>query len=183
MGMNIVKTSVQSARGKIEIKTEKEQFTEISLVFPLSMAIIDGMIIKVQDIFFVIPINNVVENIQLDQDNLYSVENKANVINLREEIIPVVVLKDFFELPTVYNSNRKVATIVTVQDKKYAFIVDSILGKKEIVIKPLGTRFAALKGISAGTILQGGKIGYIIDIEEIVTAAANLADLQTATAK
>jgi len=168
VGMDIVKTSVTSARGKIEIKSEKDQFTEISLFFPLSMAIIDGMIVKVQDIFFVIPVLNIIESLQVNEDMIYSIKEGTKVIDLREEVIPVIELTDFFNIEKVHNHKRMLTVIIEDRENKYALLVDEIIAKKEIVIKPLSSKFKELKGISSGTILSGGKIGFIIDMDKIV---------------
>ena len=107
---------------------------------------------------------------------IYTVENKMRVIDLREEIIPVIQTGEFFDIK---NTLKQVEThdyvsllgvIVENREKKFAFIVNEIIAKKEIVIKPLNNKFKELRGISSGTILPGGMIGFIIDIDEIVAS-------------
>jgi two-component system chemotaxis sensor kinase CheA len=168
VGMDIVKTVVASSRGKIEIMSEKDMFTEISLIFPLSMAIIDGMIVKIYDTHFIIPVSNIIESIELDKNMIYKVQNEDNVINLRQRIIPIIWLKDFFNMNDILDDGKILAVITESRDKQYAFIVNDIIAKKEIVIKPLSSKFRNLPGISSGTILPGGKIGFILDIDRIV---------------
>ncbi len=187
VGMGIVKSAVTSSRGNVEIRSEKDQFTEITLIFPLSMAIIDGMIVKTEDTHFVIPATNIIESLKIEKNMIYTIENKTSVIDLRQEIIPVIQLRDFFDIQNTFNQvethnhvethgyaslradARLLAVIVENREKKFAFVVNEIIAKKEIVIKPLNNKFKKLKGISSGTILQGGKIGFIIDVEEIVS--------------
>ena len=168
VGMDIVKNVVTSSRGKIDIKSEKDKFTEISLIFPLSMAIIDGMIVKIQDTHFVIPVNNIIESIQIDKQMVYKVQNDNNVINLRQQIIPIINLREFFEMDDVMKNEVLLAVITESREKQYAFLVNDIIAKKEIVIKPLNSKFKKLSGISSGTILPGGKIGFILDIDRII---------------
>jgi two-component system, chemotaxis family, sensor kinase CheA len=172
VGMDIVKTVVGTSRGKIEIQSEKNEFTEISLIFPLSMAIIDGMIVKTEDTHFIIPVSNIIESIQVEKNMIYKVQNEDNVINLRQKIIPIVSLREFFNMDEVLKKDVILAVIVESRGKNFAFIVNDIIAKKEIVIKPLNAKFKNLKGISSGTILPGGMIGFILDIDQIIETSS-----------
>lgn len=168
VGMDIVKNTVTNLRGYIDINSEKDKFTSINLVFPLSMAIIEGLIVDISGINFIIPVSNVIESLKLDKNMVHSVKHKSRVINLREEIIPIVELNDYFSLETGNQMERLIAVIIENNKKKYALIIDEIIAKKEIVIKSLGSKFAKLQGISSGTVLSGGKIGYVLNIEHIL---------------
>jgi two-component system chemotaxis sensor kinase CheA len=173
VGMDVVKTMVARNRGKIEVKTEKGEYTEVSLYFPISMAIIDGMIVEASDTSFIIPVNHIIESLIVNQEMIHSIRSSMEVINLRDEVIPIINLSDFFNLDDVLGEETVVAVIVQNREKKFAFIVNRIIAKKEIVIKPLNKKFRDLRGISSGTILAGGKIGFIVDIEEVVTLSSN----------
>lgn len=168
VGMDIIKTVTNSARGKVELKSEKDMFTEVLLTFPLSMAIIDGMIVRVHDYYFIIPVSNIIESIQIEKNMIYKIKNKRSVIDLRNEIIPIVEINDFFYIRGSDNQERMVGIVIESQEKRYLFIVNEIISKKEIVIKPLSSKFSKLRGISSGTILPGGKIGFILNIDEII---------------
>jgi two-component system chemotaxis sensor kinase CheA len=170
VGMDIVKSTVSKLRGKIEIYSDVNSFTEINLIFPLSMAIIDGMIVTVGNSFLVIPVSNIIESLSLEEKMIHTVKNKVKVIDLRGEIIPVIELVEYFKLSTAERSNINytVAVIVESSNRKFALIVDEIIAKKEIVIKSLGEKFKNLCGISSGTVLTGGKIGLVVNIDEVV---------------
>lgn len=168
VGMDIIKTVTNSARGKVDLKSEKDMFTEIILTFPLSMAIIDGMIVRVFEYYFIIPVSNIVESIQIEKGMIYKIKNKRSVIDLRNEVIPIVEINDFFNIEVIDNQERMVGVVIESHDNKYLLIVNEIISKKEIVIKPLSSKFNKLRGISSGTILPGGKIGFILNIDEII---------------
>jgi two-component system, chemotaxis family, sensor kinase CheA len=177
VGMDIVKNVVNSSRGKIVIQSERDKYTEISLVFPLSMAIIDGMIVKAQDTNFIIPVSNIIESIRLEKGMIHRVQDEDNVIKLRQHIIPIIRLKDFFNMGDVLAGEMLLAVIIESREKQYAFIVNEIIAKKEIVIKPLSSKFKKLQGISSGTILPGGKIGFILDIDQIVEISGGIQNI------
>lgn len=169
VGMDIVKNTVTSLRGHLEIRSKRGEFTEFNLIFPLSMAIIDGMIILIDGVYFILPVVNIIETLRVDESRVHQIENKEAVINLRKEIIPVIRLRDFFRMHDSDVPSYELAIIVEHNKRKYAFIVDEIVNKKEVVIKSLGDRFKNLEGISAATVLSGGKIGFIVNIDQIVS--------------
>jgi two-component system chemotaxis sensor kinase CheA len=168
VGMDIVKAAAEAARGRVELKTARDEFTRVELVFPLSTAIIDGMIVNARGTSFIIPVSNVVESLSLEKERVYLVKNEVEVIDLRQEIIPVIRLGDFFGLTGNGHGTRTIAVIVENNDrKKMALLVDEIVTKREVFIKALGSKFKDLRGISSGTILQGGAIGFVLDIDHI----------------
>jgi len=167
--MDIVKNSVNGVRGRIEIKTEKNLFTEINLIFPLSLAIIDGMVIKSADNFYILPVSDIIESVKLKPGMIVGIENRASIIHLREEIIPAINIGDFFGY-SKDAENCAIAVIVHNDDKKYGLLIDDIISKKEVVIKSLGNKFKNLRGISSCAVLSGGKIGFVLNVEEIVSA-------------
>lgn len=169
VGMDIVKNSVNGVRGRIEIKTEKNLFTEINLIFPLSLAIIDGMVIKSADNFYILPVSDIIESVKLKPGMIVGIENRASIIHLREEIIPAINIGDFFGY-SKDAENCAIAVIVHNDDKKYGLLIDDIISKKEVVIKSLGNKFKNLRGISSCAVLFGGKIGFVLNVEEIVSA-------------
>ena len=126
VGMDIVKSSITNARGRIEIKTEKNQYTEINLIFPLSLAIIDGMIIRSGDIYYIIPVTNIIESLKLNTKMLVSIKNKTSVIHLRNEIIPAIDLNQFF-YGLAKPDRTDIAVIILNDDKKYGLFVDYII--------------------------------------------------------
>lgn len=175
VGMDIVKTTVNSHRGHIETRSEVGKYTEFNLIFPLSMAIIDGMIILIDGVHFILPVVNIIETLKIDESFVHKIEDREAVINIRKEIIPVINLRGFFNLHNTPRSEKELAIIVEHGKRKYAFVVDKIESKKEVVIKSLGDKFKNLRGISAATVLAGGKIGFIINIDQIVSVSREMA--------
>jgi two-component system chemotaxis sensor kinase CheA len=174
VGMDIVKHVTTGSRGRVVIQSEKDRYTRFTLMFPLSTAIIDGMIVKTGPTYFVIPVSHIVESLKIEDTMLTNIENKASVISLRGEIIPVIHMNRFFNMKHEENKNgRRLGVIIENNDKrKYAFIVDEIIAKKEVVIKSLGSMFKNVAGISSGTVLQGGSIGYVLDVDRIINIKA-----------
>lgn len=172
VGMDIVKSVVTENRGRIEIETEEGSFTEFRLIFPLSTAIIDGMIARVSDSLFVFPIGSVIETIKMREEMISSVAGKVSVANLRGESIPVVSMHEAFGIPRANSRQADIGIVCETSDRrKFMFTLDEVIAKREVVIKSLGSRFSDLKGISSGTVLSGGKIGLVADIDEIVTVS------------
>ncbi len=173
VGMDIVKNTVNSLRGNIGIKSEIGTYSSFTLEFPLIMAIIDSMIILVDGVNFILPVVNIIETLKYDSDYVHQIENRESVISLRNEIIPVIDLRNFYDMNETPRNETELAIIVEQNKRKYAFIVDQIVTKKEVVIKSLGDKLKKVCGISAATILSGGVIGYIINVDEVVTGKSH----------
>lgn len=168
VGMSIVKTMVQENRGRIEIESVLGQFSEFRLIFPLSTAIIDGMITRVSKNYFIFSIGSVIESIKITPSMITSVNGKVEVGLLRGESIPVIRMHEVFNIP--YTETKPIIGVIceTSDRRKFMFVLDEVLAKREVVIKSLGTKFSNLKGISSGTVLSGGSIGLVVDIDELV---------------
>ena len=178
VGMDIVRAFVTANRGRIEVLTEPAKFTRINLHFPISTAIIDGMIAQVCGVYTIMPVNQVVESLNFNQTTCYRVNERIDVIDLRGSILPVIDLALFFELGRGRAERRVGVVIEDSYQKRYVFLVDQILGKREVVLKPLGSRFRHLKAISSGTVLTGGRIGYVIDPEYIIQESGARAGME-----
>jgi len=168
VGMDVVLTTVSSMRGRIKVDSSPGKGTKIDLIYPLSMAIIDGMIIRLEKDFYIIPVTEIIECLKINMSELYTVNGTERVMKLREEIIPVVDLHTFFNKETDKDRDFTLAVVIEKDSKKYTFLADEVIAKKEVVIKPLGAKFKKLKGISSATVLPGGKIGLIINIEDLL---------------
>lgn len=168
VGMDVVKTAIDYLRGRILIDSVEGAFTEIKLIFPLSVAIIDGMIVRCGNIHFVIPVEHIIETLSIHTTPVHSIEDKESVINLRGMVFPVIDLKKAFDIQWDQEEKRKLAVVIDFNDEKFALFVDQILSKREVVIKNLGEKFRHLHGISSGTVLPGGAIGYVLNIEDVV---------------
>lgn len=178
VGMDIVRNFVTANRGRIEVLTEPAKFTRINLHFPISTAIIDGMIAMVGSVSVILPVNQVVESLNFSQADCYRVNERIEVINLRGAILPVIDLGRFFDQDCTVPERRVGVVIEDSYQKRYVFLVDQILGKREVVLKSLGSGFKYLKAISSGTVLTGGRIGYVIDPEYIIQESGARASME-----
>ncbi len=169
VGMDVVQAVVTENRGRIEVDSEKGKFTEVRLLFPLSTAIIDGMISRVGENLFIFPIGSVIESFKVDKNAFSSVHKQTELLVHREESIPVLRMHKLFGIEPDSDREPSIGIVCEASDqKKYLFLLDELLAKQEVVIKSLGPRFTDLKGISSGTVLAGGKVGLVVDIDEIV---------------
>lgn len=167
VGMDIIKQMVLKSKGRIETYSTPGKGTTFDLVFPLSTAIIDGMIVRTGPNMFIIPIAVIMESLKIKDENISRVRNGTTVLDLRGEIIPMISLASVFKIKNAGPGNM--ATIVENSNReKFAVISDEILSKNEIVIKTLGARFRDMQGISSGTVLSGGTIGLVLDIDQFI---------------
>lgn len=168
VGMDVVQTVVTENRGRIEIDSVFHEYTEIRLIFPLSTAIIDGMITRVCSNNFIFPIGSVIESLKIYPTMLNTVNERVEIAIIRGESIPVIRMHDVFNItPT---TPPLIGVICETSDKrKFMFVLDEVIAKREVVIKSLGSQFSNLKGISSGTVLGEGKIGLVVDIDDLVT--------------
>lgn len=166
VGMDVVRRNIESLRGNVEIKSQKGEGTSLIIRLPLTLAIIDGFLVKVGETFYVIPLDMVVECIELSEKERKEMHGN-NYIDLRGTILPLLNVGDFFGEA---KSEEARANIVVVHyaGKRYGFIVDELFGEFQTVIKPLGKIFRNLKGISGATILGSGKVALILDIPMLV---------------
>lgn len=170
VGMDVVKKNIESLRGSIDIETEKGVGTKISISLPLTLAIIDGFLIGVGDSSYVVPLDVVVECIEVDEEDV-EINQNLNYINLRDEVLPFIRLSEMFG---VVNEQVEQENIVVVQygAEKAGIVVDELLGEFQTVIKPLGPYFKNHEAISGATILGNGDVAVILDIPGLVKKAA-----------
>jgi two-component system, chemotaxis family, sensor kinase CheA len=169
VGMDVVRQNIESLRGKIEIFSAEGQGTTFRILLPLTMAIIDGMLVTVNETYYVIPLLSIVESFKPETNIISSVEGNVEVIEYREEYIPLIRLTE-----ALYQSQEKkplsesILIIVESNGKKYGFQADELIGQQQIVVKSLETNYRNVSGLSGATILGDGKVALILDIEGIV---------------
>ncbi len=167
VGMDVVKRNIEALRGNIEIKSRKGEGTSLIIRLPLTLAIIDGFLVKVGDTFYVVPLDMVVECIELtdtEQEQMHG----NNYIDLRGTILPLLNVGDFFDEKKNADARANIV-VVHYAGRRYGFIVDELFGEFQTVIKPLGKIFAELHGISGATILGSGKVALILDVPMLVS--------------
>lgn len=166
VGMDVVKTNVAKLRGTIILDSNKDEGTSIKIRLPLTLAIIQGLIVRNGGENLVIPLNSVVEVLRLQEDS--GSINQVSVIQIRDEIIPLLNLDHMFVKRN--NEKKEYAVIVTVAEKKFGLLVNELVGQKEIVIKPLGSYLGNVKGIAGSTIMGDGSVIMILDMAEIMNS-------------
>ena len=166
VGMDVVKRNVEALRGTIEIETEPGDGTTIRLRMPLTLAIIDGFLVGVGGSSYVIPLDMVVECLELGGQGL-AAPQEGSYVNLRGEVLPFVRLRELFEIEG-QASRRENIVVVQYAGQKAGIVVDRLLGEFQTVIKPLSTIFARLKGIGGSTILGSGAVALILDVPSLI---------------
>lgn len=173
VGMGIVRQMVLENRGRIEIQTELGKFTEFRLVFPLSTAIIDGMIARIGRNQFVFPISSVYESMKIDAARISTINGCAEVFSLRGDLIPLVRMGAVLGIDGDSPGDAIGLVVECSDQRRYVVAVDEVLSKREVVIKSLGQRFRAMRGISSCTVLSGGAIGLVVDVDQLVAHSAS----------
>ncbi len=168
VGMDVVKTNIQQLKGFIDIESEEDKFTTFTIKLPLTLAIIQGLLVKVENDTFAIPLSSVIEVVALNGNSIYSINHK-DVIRLREDILPLVKMDKFLNLKNQPKNNKnQYIVVVGIGLLRVGLIVDELLGQQEIVIKSLGEYLGSIKGLAGSTILGDGKVIMIIDVPELV---------------
>lgn len=164
VGMDVVKRNIEELRGTIDIQSEKDIGMSVTIRLPLTLAIIDGFMIKISDDFYIIPLEMLLECIELT-DEYREFVAEHNFINLRDHVLPLLDLREFFGYEKSENNDKKEnIVVVNFGTLKVGLIVDELLGEFQTVIKPMGKIFQNLKGIGGATILGDGRVSPILDI-------------------
>lgn len=170
VGMDVVKKCVERLRGKIEISSQFGTGSSFHMKLPLTMAIIDGMIIHVGTERYIVPTIALQESLRISKEAYFTVQGKGELVKVRECLMPLVRLHEYFnEEPKYRNPWDGLLLVVTEAERSYCLLADEIVGRQEIVIKSLGGLFKKLPGISGGAILGDGKIALIIDVKGIIS--------------
>ncbi len=175
VGMDVVKKNIEAMRGHLEIESEAGKGTKFSMKLPLTLAIIDGMLVSVGREKYIVPTLSVVESLQLTSDIVSTVNEKYEMINLRGNMLPLFRVRDLFNLPPSDDESAD-STVVIIDDMEHrvGLVVDKLLGQRQTVIKSLGAVFEEQKWISGGAILSDGNIGLIIDVGGIISLGTSL---------
>lgn len=168
VGLDVVKTSIEKLRGKVEIESKVGEGTTLSMILPLTLAIIDGMLVRAADEIYIIPTLSVVESFRPDREIVHIVKGQGEFVSMRGQHIPVVRLSDVFDLQTERIDPWE-GTLMCVETDagRIAIMVDELLGRQQVVIKTLGKSLAKLKEITGGAILGNGDIALILNVDEL----------------
>ena len=169
VGMDVVKKSLDKINGTVGIETELGKGSTFFLRIPLTVAIIQALIVDAEKEYYAIPINSIMETLKINVGDIQNLEG-TEVIKIREDVINVLSVKELFKLPARYENNIKsyYAVILASEEKKVALLVNNLIGEQDIVIKTLKDRVTKVEGISGATILGDGTVSFILDIQTIV---------------
>ncbi|EAJ2130375.1 hybrid sensor histidine kinase/response regulator [Campylobacter upsaliensis] len=174
VGMDVVKTNIEKLNGVIEIDSELGKGSTFKLKIPLTLAIIQSLLVGTQEEFYAIPLASVLETVRVPIDNIYTIEGK-NVLRLREEVLSLVRLSDVFGVKQVLESgNQTYVVIIGVAESKLGIIVDTLVGQEEIVIKSMGDYLQNIQGIAGATIRGDGRVTLIIDVGAMMDMAKEI---------
>jgi len=166
VGMDVVNQSVEALRGSIDIASELGAGTSVTLRLPLTLAIIDGLLVRVDDAHYVLPLANTLECIELTSQDIEKANGK-HMANVRGEVIPYIRLRDFFDVHTE-RPEREQIMFAETEDGRYGFVVDEVLGDHQTVIKNLGRFYRHVQFVSGATILGNGSVALILDPHRLV---------------
>jgi two-component system chemotaxis sensor kinase CheA len=173
VGMDVVRKNIEALRGSVKISSRLGQGTAIEIRLPLTLAIIDGFLVKIGDGSFVIPLHAVLECIDADPLSMNLNQLSAGFIKLRGEVLPLLDLRSVFICQGSAPAKRRIVVVQSGADTKAGLIVDRLDGEYQTVIKPLGKLFRHLHGISGSTVLGSGEVALILDVGALVKLATH----------
>jgi two-component system chemotaxis sensor kinase CheA len=165
VGMDVVKRNIQEMGGHVEIHSRGGHGTTTRIVLPLTLAILNGMSVKVGNEAYILPLSYVIESLQPLPEHLHSITSDGHVIKVRGEYLPLIELHRVFDVTGAQvNPTQGILVIVQADDARFALLVDELLGQHQVVVKNLETNYRKVPGISAATILGDGSVAFIIDV-------------------
>lgn len=168
VGLDVVRSSIEKLNGKVEISSTKDEGTVFTILLPLTLAIIDGMLVKCENDTYIIPTLSVLESFIPKKENVHTFKNEGEFIDLRGNMIPIVRLAKILNTQTKTVSPAE-STLVCIESEKgrYALLIDDLIGRQQVVIKPLGYALSSIKEFSGSAIMGNGDIALILNTEEL----------------
>ncbi|ASK20952.1 chemotaxis protein CheA [Halomonas sp. N3-2A] len=165
VGMDVVKRNIQGMGGRVEIQSKKGEGTNTRIVLPLTLAILDGMSIKVGSETFILPLSTVLESLQPAKGDMYAMAGDDVVLKVRDEYLPVIAIHEVLDVENaITDPTKSIAVIVQGEGRRYAMLVDELIGQQQVVVKNLEDNYRKVPGVSAATILGDGSVALILDI-------------------
>jgi two-component system, chemotaxis family, sensor kinase CheA len=164
VGMDVVKKNVEALRGKVDIKSTLGKGTTFTVRLPLTLAVIDGQVVRVGDERYIIPINSIIRSLRPEAKQISSVEDRGEMALIRGEVLPLVRLHRLFDVPGAQQDPAKALMMIIEEDgRKCGLMVDDLLGQQQVVIKTLGDGIGKVAGVSGGAIMGDGRVCLILD--------------------
>ncbi|NVM74617.1 two-component system chemotaxis sensor kinase CheA [Duganella sp. SG902] len=177
VGMDVVKRNIEAMGGVVDIRSAKGFGTTISISLPLTLAILDGMSIRVGDEIYILPLGFVIESLQPVPEDVKEISGKGRVIKVRGEYLPLVPLYQMFDIaPRFTDPCKGIVIIVETDGRKAGLFVDDLVGQQQVVVKNLESNYRKVAGISGATILGDGGVSLILDVAALIRSSRQLAD-------
>lgn len=171
VGMDVVRRNIQDMGGHVQLSCEPGNGTTTRIVLPLTLAILDGMSVRVGEETFILPLNHVTESLQPTNDQIYSVAGNERVMQVRGEYLPLVEMHRVFSVGEAQTDpTQAIAVIMQAEDRRFALLVDHLIGQHQVVVKNLESNYRKVPGISAATILGDGSVALIVDVFALARA-------------
>ncbi|MFC5475963.1 chemotaxis protein CheA [Paraherbaspirillum soli] len=171
VGMDVVKRNIQEMGGHVEISSRQGNGTTTKIILPLTLAILDGMSVKVGNEVYILPLNFVIESLQPRAEDIHSVTNDEQVLHVRGEYLPLTELHRVFNVADARTDpTQGIVVILHGEGKRFALLVDQLVGQHQVVVKNLETNYRKVPGISAATILGDGSVALIVDVAALQRA-------------
>lgn len=170
VGMDVVKRNIQEMGGHVEIHFQAGKGTTIRILLPLTLAILDGMSVRVSGEVFILPLNAVMESLQPQVEDLYPLAGGERVLQVRGEYLPLVELYHIFDVAGAKtDATQGIVVILQSAGRRYALLVDQLIGQHQVVVKNLESNYRKVPGVSAATILGDGSVALIVDVSALQT--------------
>ncbi len=169
VGMDVVKKNITALGGTVEIDSAEGYGMRVSVRLPLTLAIMDGMSVRVSDEVYILPLASVIESFQIKPGDIATMGQNARVVKVREEYMPVVELEQIFAVPRFeHNAASPIMVVVEAEGQRASLMVDELLGQQQVVIKNLESNYRKVPNVSGATILGDGKVALILDTSSLV---------------
>ena len=174
VGMDVVRRNIQEMGGHVTIQSEQGRGSRIRIILPLTLAILDGMSVRVGSEIYVLPLGSMMESLMLSENTLHRMTGGERMLQVREEYLPLVELGKLFGIhDDDYDFSEGIAVIVQSAGSRYALLVDQLISQHQVVVKNLEQNYRKIPGISAATILGDGSVALILDVAVLTTLAKN----------
>jgi two-component system chemotaxis sensor kinase CheA len=174
VGMDVVRKHIQKLRGRTEIRSEPGQGSTFLLKLPLTLAIVDGLVVGVGEERYILPMFAVREMFRPTPDAVSTVQNRAEMVQVRGKLLPMVRLYERFRVkPRSEDPCQGLLIVTESETRRFCLLVDHLIGKQEVVIKSLGEAFKHIQGIAGGAILGDGRVGLILELDGLFASRTN----------
>ncbi len=169
VGMDVVKKNIASLNGTVEIESREGKGMKVMVRLPLTLAIMDGMSVRVSNEVYILPLSSVVESFQVKPGEINTVAQGAQLVKVREEYMPVIELERVFDVPrNDFTNPNSIMVVIEAEGSRVAVMVDELLGQQQVVIKNLESNYRKVPNVSGATILGDGKVALILDTSGLI---------------